>query len=222
MRVLLIAGHGAGDPGAVANGLQEQNLTRELVKLVSKWLTKYAVVDIYDTSANLYKRLKAGYSFDFTLYDYVVEIHFNSFDTKANGVEVLVHTSEKGISVEQRIVDNIAARGFENRGVKPRGDLLVMNTCKKRQGVSFALIETCFMDNFNDINNYLPNKEAVAVAIATGIADGFGLRKSTDTVEQAINKLVKAGIINTPDYWLNAVKSVEHLDTLIIKFAKTL
>lgn len=223
MRILLIAGHGAGDPGAVSNGLQEQNLTRELVKLISKWLSKYAVVDIYDTSANLYKRLKAGVAFDFTVYDYVFEIHFNASIThKARGVEILVHTSEKGTSVEQKIIDNIAALGFTNRGIKRRGDLLVMNTCKKRQGVSYALLETCFIDSASDINNYLPNKEAVAVAIATGIADGFGLRKKPSSVEQAIDKLTKAGIIDTPEYWLNAVKSVEHLDTLIIKFAKTL
>ena len=225
MRILLIPGHGAGDPGAVALGLQEQNLTRELVQLINKKLLPYAVVDVFDTSANMYKRLKSGYPFNFKAYDYVLEVHFNAFDTKANGVEILVHTSEEGTSVEQTIVDNIAALGFKNRGVKPRNDLLVMNTCKKSQGVSYALLETCFIDSLNDINKYLPNKETVALAIVDGIVDGFGLRKAainTLTTEQAIDKLVKAGIIDTPDYWLKAVKSVEHLDTLIIKFAKTL
>jgi len=225
MRILLIAGHGAGDPGAVALGLQEQNLTRELVKLINKKLSQYATVDVFDTSKNMYKYLKAGNKFNFKNYNYAVEIHFNAFNKKSNGTEVLVHTTEKGISVEQKIVDNIAKLGFNNRGVKRRSDLLVMNTCKKSQGVSYALIETCFIDNLDDINTYLPSKDMVASAIARGIVDGFGLHKiidNTNPIEQAIDKLVKAGIIDTPDYWLNAVKSVEHLDTLIIKFAKTL
>ena len=42
MKILLIAGHGAGDPGASGCGYKEANLTRELVNLIAPNLRKYA------------------------------------------------------------------------------------------------------------------------------------------------------------------------------------
>ena len=46
MKILLIAGHGAGDPGASGCGYKEANLTRELVNLIAPKLRKYANVDV--------------------------------------------------------------------------------------------------------------------------------------------------------------------------------
>lgn len=226
LKVLVIAGHGAGDPGAVALNFKEADLTRDLANVVVDKLSNYAIVYKYDTYKNLYKELKAGKSFNFTEYDYVTELHFNTAvndkngDGNTTGTEILVHASEKGVSVEEAILKNFKAIGFKNRGVKRRSDLLVMNTCKK-QGVSYALIETCFMDDADDMKLYTYRKAAVADAIVNGIVDGFGLSKEL-TVDQAIDKFVAAGIINTPDYWRKTVKSVKHLDTLLIKIAKTL
>ena len=48
MKILLIAGHGAGDPGASGCGYKEANLTRELVNLIAPKLRKYATVDVYN------------------------------------------------------------------------------------------------------------------------------------------------------------------------------
>jgi N-acetylmuramoyl-L-alanine amidase len=222
MNILLIAGHGNGDPGAVALGRREADLTRELVALIYTRLSKYASVDVFDTAKNMFKYLQSN-SFNFKKYNYVLEVHFNAFNGAAHGTEILVHTSEAGVGVENAILKNIADLGFKNRGVKRRSDLLVMNTCKK-QHTSHALLETCFIDNDTDISRYVVNRNKVADAIVKGIVDGFELRliEPQMTIDEAISKLVNAGIIDTPAYWLNAVKSVEHLDTLIIKFAKTL
>ena len=49
MKILLIAGHGAGDPGASGCGYREANLTRELVNLIAPKLRKYAIVDVCTT-----------------------------------------------------------------------------------------------------------------------------------------------------------------------------
>ena len=51
MKILLIAGHGAGDPGASGCGYREANLTRELVNLIAPKLRKYAIVDVYNETA---------------------------------------------------------------------------------------------------------------------------------------------------------------------------
>ena len=57
MKILLIAGHGAGDPGAIGtlNGktYKEADLNREVVNTVAEKMGDYdAEVDIYDQSRN--------------------------------------------------------------------------------------------------------------------------------------------------------------------------
>ena len=52
-----------------------------------------------------------------------------------------------------------------------------MNICKGKQGVSYALIETCFIDDLDDVKLYLSKKDAIIAAITNGIVSGFGLKK---------------------------------------------
>lgn len=196
MNILLIAGHGQGDPGAVGNGYKEAELVREIATSLKSKLSAYANVDLFDTSKNMYKYLKAGNTFNFKNYDYVFEIHFNAAaqDFKGNGkttgTEIHVHTSEKGTTVEKAIVNNISALGFKSRGVKTRSDLQNMNVCKKRQGVSYALLETCFIDDKDDMKLYSAKKDAVITAIANGIISGFNLGiVSTEKKAEPIKEL---------------------------------
>lgn len=184
MKILLIAGHGQGDPGAVANGYKEADLTREVVKLLKSQLDNYADVTIADTTKNWYK-YENRVKFDFTPYDYVLEIHFNAGanDTKGNGTttgtEIYITTSEKTHGVETNIVNGIASIGFKNRGVK-RKNWAVINKAKQ-QGVSSALLEVCFIDDIDDIKLYQAKKAEVIKAIANGIITGFSL-KETDAI----------------------------------------
>lgn len=207
LEILLIAGHGQGDPGACAGSYQEATLTRELVSALSVALKPYANVTVFDIAKNMYKYLKSN-SFDFTKYDYVLEIHFNACvnDTKGNGIttgtEILVHTSEEATKVEEHILSKIASLGFRNRGIIPRSNLQNMNICKGKQGVSYALLETCFIDDVDDMRLYNSYKNNVVMAIADGVVEGFGLKtkdKFTDISKcygrQAINELADMGII---------------------------
>lgn len=179
--ILIICGHGDGDPGACACGYKEAELVREIGPLLKKSLSQYANVDLYDISKNLYKEQKAGLTFDFRKYDYVVELHFNAAakdqngNGKTTGTEILVHASEKGVGVETAILENICALGFKNRGVKKVSNLLNMNICKGRQGVSYALIETCFIDDLDDVKLYLVKRDEIISAITNGVVSGFGL-----------------------------------------------
>lgn len=189
--ILIIAGHGGTpyDPGACGCGQKEAVLTRELAKLVQAELQKISGVKatLYDTNNDAYKILKNGGSLPLSGVNYVIELHFNAAandlngDGRTTGVEVLVHTSESGVTVEEAICKKIAALGFTNRGVKRRSGLLVMNTVK-RHGISHALIETCFIDDKDDMNLYLSNKQNVARAIAQGVAEGFGLTKKPENM----------------------------------------
>lgn len=192
MEILLIAGHGQGDPGACGCGYKEAELTREVVALLSKQLSKVIRVTVFDTTQNLYKFLKSGEHYNFKPFDYVLEVHFNAGVNNQNGngqttgTEILVHPSEKGISVEQKIVDNLAKLGFKNRGVKGRSNLLNMNVCKGKQGVSYGLLEVCFIDDGDDMKLYSNKKEQIISAIANGITEGFGFGK----IPNANNKTI--------------------------------
>ena len=216
-KILLIAGHGEGDPGAPGNGYKEADLTREIVSLVKPELEKYATVDIADMTKNWYEH---RYELDATPYDYVLEHHFNAIkketvsDGESMGTEIYVTNAEKGISVEEKIVEKISALGLKNRGVKKKDYSLIKRI--KNQGVSSALLEVSFIDDVDDMKIYNERKKEIAAAIAEGIAEGFGLKKKEVTVkeetkdekencltdikghwaEKHIQKLVDYGVVN--------------------------
>ena len=194
MKILIICGHGAGDPGALGDGYKEADLVREIAPKLKNILSNYAEVTLFDPNVNMYKYLKTN-SFNFKEFDYVFELHFNAFNKKAYGTEILVHTLEEGITVEQLIVNKIASLGFFNRGVKRRSDLQNMNICKGKQGVSYALLETCFVDNFEDMVLYNLKKDDIIKAIADGIIEGFKLNQFKNDVQSSSNMLTSANDI---------------------------
>ena len=232
MNILLIAGHGAGDPGAVAtvNGksYKEAELTRQVVENLKRNLEEYAAVTVYPTERNAYSDYqvgKLGTYAKLSKFDYVLEIHFNAFSRdggngKVKGTEAYVTTSEAGVSVENAILQRMAALGYTNRGVK-RKNWGVISAVKKA-GVSACLLEVCFVDDGDDMALYEMTKLKTAEAIALGIAEGFGLRKEKAqmTAEEAIVALAGKGIINTPDYWMAHYGDLRFLDELLIKMAE--
>lgn len=221
LKILIIPGHGDGDCGAVGNGYREADLTREVAQLLKGSLSGYADVDIADTSRNWYKHIiKQKNPFYFGVYDYVLEIHFNSSAIKsANGTEIYVTKLEKSHGVESNIVNGINRLGFVNRGVKAKNFDLIYHI--KKQGVSSALLEVCFISNANDVKLYQTKKNEIVKAIADGIITGFGLEKKVDELKDACDLLASKGIINSPDYWASGSGySDENTILLIKKFAK--
>ena len=183
LRILLIAGHGAGDPGAVGYGTEATETRRVLNEVKALFGGYDVIVDVYPTNRNAYADIGNGsLQVNFADYDYVFEIHFNSAaNPEATGVEIWVTPSEQGITVEQAIVNKVAALGYANRGVK-REDFRVIRTAKNK-GTSAALIETCFISNQGDMNRYNSNFTKVCNAMVEGIAEGFGLSKKDGYVK---------------------------------------
>lgn len=204
MKILLISGHGAGDSGAVSQFGREADETIYMVEEIKKTLSKYAKVDLYPTNRNAYSDAKAGkLAVNFANYNYVLEVHFNACvndtkgDGKTTGTEIYVTTAEKTVGVETKIVQAIAAFGLKNRGVRRTNFTVIYRA--KAAGVSSALLETCFIDDKDDMAIYSSKKAQIAAAIANAIASQFGLKKKTTTTAgggQAA-KEVKAGSIVT-------------------------
>ena len=182
MKVLLIAGHGAGDSGAVGNGSTEQQQTRKVVEGVGKVLQRLGVnVTTYPTSKNAFKEYQKGTLNFGGTFDYVLEIHFNSYDGNARGTEIFVTTSEQYVTVEECIMKNLS-KYFLNRGVK-KTNFSVIQTAKNK-GLSSALLEVCFIDNYSDMQTYFKNFDGICQSIAYGVAIGFGLSTNTPAPEE--------------------------------------
>ena len=192
MNVLLIAGHGGNpyDPGACGCGYQEAKETRRMVDALAPLLrARGCGVVVFDKAQNAYDVVRYGGALPLSGIDYVVECHLNAGvgDQGGNGyttgTEVLVHASEPATTVEQYILNNICALGFTDRGVKRRNDLAVMGYVVNH-GISHALIETCFIDDADDMALYERKFNDVAKAIADGIAEGFGLEGGSEVEEE--------------------------------------
>lgn len=192
MKILLISGHGAGDPGATAkiSGVtyKEADETIKIVELIYDKLRHYADVDCYPLNRNAYKDVQNGaVQVDFSLYDYILEVHFNACvnDLKGNGkttgTEIYVTKADGTTAVEQNIVNAVAAIGFKNRGVK-KANYAVINKAYKASAES-ALIEICFIDDADDMRLYAADRGRVADAIAEAILRSFNLKMVNSSAE---------------------------------------
>ena len=175
-KILLVSGHTSGHNRCRATGVNEGDLNIELVQLIQPILSKYAAVTVYPCERDMYHDVRDGRcQVNFNSFDYIFEVHFNAGGGR--GTSIQIHSNYKGgISVEQTVIDRVAAFGFRKRGtngIVRRSDLLNMNTAL-RKGVDYALIEVCFYDSAADLAIYQPNKSKIAQAIAGGIADAFG------------------------------------------------
>ena len=76
--------------------------------------------------------------------------------------------------------------------------LMVQETCR-RQGVSHAVLETCFISDKDDMNWYQKNKSKIATGIVAGIQEGFHLNYATTFSPY----MVKVDVSTIPDHVLN-------------------
>jgi N-acetylmuramoyl-L-alanine amidase len=152
------------DTGAV--GIRkEDELTKEVGLKVIEKLTKsgYEVVNVLPKTAtsvkdSLQQRVDKANT---AKVDYFVSIHFNVYNGTAKGTEAYT-LSEEGRKIAQKVVDNIAALGYTNRGVKSNDFFVLVNT-----NAPAILIECFFVDNAEDMRKY--DAEDLADAIVRGI-----------------------------------------------------
>lgn len=198
-RMLIMAGHGKNmdgswDPGAVGCGYQEANLARELRDLIKAAADQAGVPCDVAPDRNHYSFFKAGGQYDVSAYNYVLEIHFNASataDQSGDGIKkgsmVYIDQSETGHSVEDAILSNLYSLGSRQAwdGVVvaqrqwPSG--LMVQSRIRAQGVSHAVLETCFITDWDDVSWYLANKTKIASAIVAGIQQGFGFNYTPST-----------------------------------------
>ncbi len=192
MKLLLISGHGAGDPGATSSiggvAYREADETRRVTAALSKALAAYCDVTVYPTDRNAYEDYKKGTLAalaGFSAYDHVLEVHFNALkavaaDGKTKGVECYVPIGAKGDALETAICKAVSRCGLANRGVKAYNWDVISKA--RQSGTSAALLEVCFIDDPDDMAVYKAKFQAIVDAIAGAIVSTYNLKKEDDTM----------------------------------------
>lgn len=169
--IILDAGHGGSDPGAVYNGRQEKDDALRLALAVGENLQNHGIdveytrtTDVFETP--LQKAMEANQSGA----DLFLSIHRNSFptDNEVSGVETLIYDlSGLKYQMAQDINDQLEAVGFVNLGVKERPNLVVL----RRTNMPALLVEAGFINSEVDNQLFDENFQDIAQAIAAGVLD---------------------------------------------------
>jgi N-acetylmuramoyl-L-alanine amidase len=143
--VLLDAGHGGKDPGAIGtNGNYEKDFTLTMSKLIKEELQQYDGLQVIETRTDdSYPTLqdRAQFANDVEA-DLFLSIHANAFKPQTRGTETFYYTpqSESLARVVQKHL--LEATGFPDRGVKKAGFVVIKNT-----NMPSSLIEVGFLSN---------------------------------------------------------------------------
>lgn len=169
--IMLDAGHGGRDPGAVYNGRQEKDDTLRLVLAVGEILQDNGIEVLYTRTTDVTQSpFEKATEANNAGVDFFVSIHRNSFptDNQVMGVESLVYDLS-GIKYEmaQDINEQLEAVGFVNLGVKARPNLIVL----RRTRMPAVLVEAGFINSDTDNQLFDANFQDIAEAIARGILD---------------------------------------------------
>lgn len=188
MKIAIDEGHNRGqDQGAVAIGNENvmniQTGEKVIAKLQALGHQVLRVIDNVpkgvDVGTSLADRVNAANKWGADLY---VSIHANAGG--GHGAEVWIG-SNKSRDIATRIVNNIAALGYTNRGVKVQGadgsHLYVLNNTN----MPALLVEQCFVDSASDMSSF--NAESMANAIVTGIT-GQAVQTSASVQPQSVQK----------------------------------
>lgn len=185
-----------------ANGIKfEDNLTKEVGDMVIEKLRTlgHTVIDCTPTNAtsledSLWQRCNKANSNNV---DEFISIHFNLGG--GSGTEVYA-MSNSGRGIAQKVLEQIVALGFVNRGVKDGSHLYVI----KNTNAPAILIECAFLDSAEDMNRYNPEK--MANAITKGLSG-----------ETVIADPPPTGKPDTPSYNNDVASLQKNLNRLSIK-----
>ncbi|OLR58298.1 hypothetical protein BHF70_00850 [Anaerostipes sp. 494a] len=187
--VVLDAGHGGKDSGAVGYGRKEKDDVLKLVLAVGKKLDDYVDVE-YTRKTDIYESVSKKAS-DANAYkaDLFVSFHRNSADDKnANGYESLVYlNSGKAKQFAELMNRDMEKLEFKNRGTKVRKDLCVL----RKTTMTAALCEFGFISNEHDNSLFTKYFDDIVKLTVNNILEVLGVSTKKSTVKK------KKGLVNT-------------------------
>lgn len=179
MKVFIGVGHGGSDPGAVANGVKEEDLNLEIAKACRDVLKSYGVSvkmsrtkDENDTVSEEIKECNA-YSPDLA-----VDIHNNAGG--GDGAEVYYHYGGgTGKVLANNILAEIVKIGQNSRGAKIRKNSKGKDYYGfiRQTSCPAVIVECAFVDNAGDLKilSSKAKRKKMGQAIAKGILKTLGV-----------------------------------------------
>ena len=194
VKIMLDAGHGGKDSGAVGNGLREKDLTLNIVKKIGNLLAEYEDVEVHYTRtddrflelserAEIANRLKA---------DYFISVHINAgggtgfesyiyngnVDAKTVAYQNVIHAEI------MKVIGNVTDRG------KKRANYAVL----RETHMPAILTENLFIDNANDAAKLKSEQFLLQVAHGhvQGIVKAFG---STNVSKKHVFRRLKTTVL---------------------------
>ena len=189
-KIMLDAGHGGEDPGAVHEGRKEKDDNLKLTLAVGKILEDNGADVVYTRTEDVYQTPfeKAKLANEDGV-DYFISFHRNSSPEpeQYEGAEVLVY-DKKGIKYDmaENILGALGEAGFKELGVKARPGLVVL----RRTKMPALLIETGFINSKRD-NELFDTRFS---EIAKGIANAILGTLDEETVKGPVYYRVQTGV----------------------------
>lgn len=172
---LLIAGHGGSDVGAVGNGTNERDFTRQvIVPKVAAYIkgTKGHDVTVYRTHVKCMDDTLKGGGLHWAKkegFDTATEFHLDAFNGQARGGHVIIASGLVADSIDKGIAQALEKYvGVRYGGLNHRNNLYQVNTARNI-GLNFRLVELGFIDNKADMDAINKNVDTLCKAIAESI-----------------------------------------------------
>lgn len=174
--VVLDAGHGDSDTGAVSGNIYEKNINLKAVKLIGNELEKAGITAIYTRDND--KRLSSDKNTDLKLRaqmsskyqaEYFVSVHTNYYENVTSGFEIFINDSRHAEKLAESIGKEFNKLNYsENRGIKDGSHLRVL----RLNEVPSILVELGFI-NGKDINYLIDDNklEKLCQSISKGIME---------------------------------------------------
>ena len=173
--VVIDAGHGGNNPGAVYGGRMEKDDALALALAVGRILEESNVRVYYTRMEDIYESpAQKAMEGNAVGADYFVSIHRNAspYPNEYSGVETLVF-SRYGEAA--RLADNINALleqvGYENLGINEQPGLAVL----RRSEMPAVLVEVGFINSDEDNSLFDQRFDETAQAVAEGILKTIGI-----------------------------------------------
>ena len=172
-RIILDAGHGGRDSGAVYGDRVEKDDNLAMTLEVGRMLEEMGFDVVYTRQEDIYQApFRKATIANEAGGDLFVSIHRNSSATpnRYQGIETLVY-SQGGFpeEVAENINEQLEEIGYINLGVEERPGLIVLNSTQ----MPAVLVEVGFINSDADNELFSTQFEETARAIANGIADSF-------------------------------------------------
>lgn len=196
-KICIDPGHGGKDPGAVANGLKEKDLTLKISLEVTKILKAAGLQVILTRDKDVDLPLDSRRT---PACDISVSIHVNAgggqgFETWVSLYNKAKESQKLGQLIHANVLNKIP---FKDRGLKMRksdkGNCDYLYMLRQPKGVP-VLVECGFIDNAFDaaILKEESNLSKIAEGIANGIFEYLGIKKEPEKVN--LGEVLKTKVI---------------------------